>query len=372
MKLRNLGLAALAVALGGPALADDLPRSMVWSSYDVGSQGYSEASAIADAFGKKFGTRIRIQPSGTSIGRLQPLLGGRAAYGFLATETFFATEGTEDFARPDWGPQDLRVVAGRPGSTGMVTSQESGIETIAEVKGHRLALTAGNASINVKCAALLSFAGLTLDDVELVMFPTYAAAQASITNGEADVTCGATTSSAMYELEASPRGIKWLPVPASNTEGWEKLTAVAPFFAPYEETQGAGLSAEHPGHIVALRYPIIVTLADADDDAVYAFTKALDETYGLYKNATSVTDRWALEQSGVGPVDAPFHEGAIRYLKEKGIWTEKEEEWNARRLARLEALQAAWKTYKAENADLSEEDFVKGWTEKHDEVLASL
>ncbi len=54
----------------------------------MGSAGYAEASAIADAFGRQFGTKIRIQPSGSGIGRLQPLLLGRADYGFLATETY--------------------------------------------------------------------------------------------------------------------------------------------------------------------------------------------------------------------------------------------------------------------------------------------
>ena len=90
-----------------------LPDTMTWSSYDVGSAGYAEASAIADAFGKEYGTRIRIQPSGSAIGRLQPLLSGRADVGFLATETFFAAEGVYDFSTRQWGPQDLRAIAGR-------------------------------------------------------------------------------------------------------------------------------------------------------------------------------------------------------------------------------------------------------------------
>ena len=43
---------AAGCALGASgALAQDLPDTMTWSSYDVGSAGYAEASAIADAFG---------------------------------------------------------------------------------------------------------------------------------------------------------------------------------------------------------------------------------------------------------------------------------------------------------------------------------
>src|SRR5690554_7322699 len=99
----------LGTSLTVQAAEVSLPDTMTWSSYDVGSSGYAEASAIADAFGKKYGTKIRIQPSGSAIGRLQPILQKRADVGFLATEAFFSSEGTEDFAAKRWGPQDIRV-----------------------------------------------------------------------------------------------------------------------------------------------------------------------------------------------------------------------------------------------------------------------
>ncbi|WP_274427136.1 hypothetical protein [Chelativorans sp. YIM 93263] len=119
---------ALAFGTTG-ANAQDLPNTMVWSSYDVGSAGYAEASAIADAFGKEFGTKVRIQPSGSGIGRLQPILLSRADYGFLATEAFFVSEGAYDFAVPDWGPKQIRAVAGRPASLGIPTAADAEIQS---------------------------------------------------------------------------------------------------------------------------------------------------------------------------------------------------------------------------------------------------
>ena len=64
----------------------DLPSTMIWSTYDVGSTGYVEASAIADAFGKQYGTRVRLQPSGSAIGRVKPLIDGRVSHAWLANE----------------------------------------------------------------------------------------------------------------------------------------------------------------------------------------------------------------------------------------------------------------------------------------------
>lgn len=367
------GVLMLSGLAGGVAVqAQDLPQTMTWSSYDVGSAGYAEASAVADAFGKKYGTRVRIQPSGSSIGRLQPLVGGRAQYGFLANEAFFSSEGRYDFADRRWGPQDLRVLAGRPASFGMPTAADAQIRSIADAKGKRVAFVAGNPSVNVKCDAILAFAGLTRDDVDAIMFPTYGGAMSALAEGKADATCTVTTPSQMYELAESPRGIHWVDIPADDEEGWKRLRDIAPFFSPFKETVGAGISAEEPVNLVAYRYPMVIAMADTDADEVYAMTKALDESYEMYKNATAVMPRWAMEDAGIPPADVPFHEGAIRYLREKGLWTSEHDAWNEARLARLAALRAAWEEAVAEGGDLDDEAFAALWEEHRQGALDEL
>jgi TRAP transporter TAXI family solute receptor len=364
--------AGLAVALGSAAVAQELPKTMVWTSYDVGSAGYAEASAMADAFGKKYGVKIRIMPSGSSIGRLQPVLQKRADVGWLATETFFAVEGTEDFAAKRWGPQDLRVLAGRPASFGLPAAADAGINSFADLKGKRLALVAGNPSVNVKCEAYLGFGGITLKDVEVIMFPTYGAAMSSIAQGKSDFTCTTTTPSQMYELAESPRGIKWLGAPANDTAGWARMQAIAPYFGPGVETVGAGISKEKPADLMLYRYPLLAVRAEMTPDEAYAFVKAMDETYDLYKDATAVMPRWKLDESGPPPADAPYHEGAIRYLKEKGIWTAEHDKWNNASLARLNALLAAWEVTMDEGMSLSDKQFAELWSKNRQAALASL
>ncbi|KAA1172310.1 TAXI family TRAP transporter solute-binding subunit [Marinobacter salinexigens] len=349
-----------------------LPDTMTWSSYDVGSAGYAEASAIADAFGKKYGTRIRIQPSGSAIGRLQPLLSGRADVGFLATETFFAAEGVYDFSTRQWGPQDLRAIAGRPSSIGIFTARDANITSLKELKGKRFAFVAGNPSINVKCGAFLAFAGLTEDDVEAVTFPTYASAMSSLARGEADASCTTTTPSHVYELAESPRGIRWLNMDPNDAEGWAKVNELAPFFAPYTETIGAGISEENPVNIMAYRYPVLAVRADMDADTVYNMLKAVDETYPMYKDATAAMPRWDINKSGVPAIDVPFHEGAIRYLKEKGIWNDEYQAWNDARTARLNALLEAWPKAVAEGKGKSDEEFADIWEKYRKQALSSL
>jgi hypothetical protein len=80
----------------------------------VGSTGYVHVSAMADALLKKYGTRVRLMPSGTSIGRLMPLETKRVEVGWLVTEANFAAEGIYDLASYEWGPQNVRVILAFP------------------------------------------------------------------------------------------------------------------------------------------------------------------------------------------------------------------------------------------------------------------
>ena len=91
---------------------------------------------------QKHGTRIRIIPSGTSIGRILPLTQRKAQYAFLASGTFFGSEGTYDFADQQWGPQDLRCVLAPP-SSGRVRSAIRNTRTQKDPEGRETRLCQG-------------------------------------------------------------------------------------------------------------------------------------------------------------------------------------------------------------------------------------
>jgi len=374
LKMLARGAVILGAVLGGQiALADApvLPKSMLWATYDVGSSGYVEASAVADAFGKTYGTRVRIMPSGTSISRLLPLKTGRVQYGWLANELYFATEALYEFSAQEWGPQDLRVIAGRPSTFGMAVAGDSGIASMDDLRGKRVGRIKANPSINIKIQAMLAFGGLTWDDVEVVEVPSYGAMLKALVDGQVDAVGSTPTAATLYEMESSSHGLKWVPMPADNAEGWEKITRVASFFAPVDATAGAGLSKEQPAPIFSVRYPMITVYANADEDEVYNVIKALDQTYGLYSGATAATPAWDLKRAGHPPADAPFHPGAIRYLKEVGIWTAADDAWNDKRLARLKAVQAAWEAASDAAADqgTSAKDWPALWDKYRQDML---
>lgn len=371
------GVVALASAsrpLTASAATPKLPQTMVWSSYDVGSAGYVEASAIADAFGKKYGTRVRLQPSGSAIGRVQPILSGRASLGWLATEVFFAVEGLYEYCAPGLGPQDLRTLAGRPTGFTIAVTRASGIRRVEDLRGKRFAIARANSSITIKSEPILAFGGLTWDDLELVEVPSYGASLRAMIEGRADAAGVAPTAAGLYELEASPQGIAWFQMPPENKEGWARVKEIVPFVEPFQETVGAGLSAENPVWMMGYRYPMITVRADSSADLAYATLQAVADSYELFKDASPVMTRWNIRQSGAPPMDAAFHDGAVRYLKEVGLWGAEQQAWQDGMLRRHAALRRSWAAFIATpEAKAAEGDALRAlWGARRQLVLDSL
>ena len=120
---------------------------------------------------------------------------------------------------------------------------------------------------------------------------------------------------------------------------------------------------------------VITLAANASPELAYAMTRAVAETYDLYRNASPIMTRWQLRESGTPPMDAPFHEGAIQYLKEAGIWNDAAAAWQTAALARQQAIAAAWKEMMRNDPgarSASVDALQAKWLPRRDEVLASL
>lgn len=363
------GFAASMLFVAGLA-AEELPSQVAWTAYDVGSAGYNQAVAMGGALKNNMNVDLRVLPGRNDVARQVPLRDGRVQFSATGVgASYLAQEGVQEFGAPEWGPQKVRVLLSSNADSNLSVgvAADLGIETFADLEGKRVAWVVGSPSLNENVTALLAFANLTWDDVERVEFPGFGAAWEGIINDQVDAAFATTTSGQAYQLEASPRGLYWPPVPHDDEEGWARLTANAPFFVPNMATAGATLSEENPHEGAAYPYPVLIAYDTQDSDLVYAMTKALVDLFPEYDGASPGINGWALDRQIFDWV-VPYHEGAIRYFEEIGVWNEEFQAHNDALIERQEVLAAAWEEMSEEDID-DEEAFLEAWMAKRAEAL---
>ena len=351
--LSVLTVAAAASVIAFAAAAADkpkLPHTLVWTAYGVGTAGYNQSVAIGAALKKELGVNLRVQPGKNDISRMAPLRDGKVQLSANGIGTYFGQEGVFDFAAPDWGPQKLRMLLMNNGEANVImgAAADVGIKTMADLKGKRVTWIVGAPALNHNIASGLAFAGLTWMDVIKVETPGFTAAWQAIVNNQADASFSSTVSGTVKKLEASPRGLYWIPMPKSDKAGWARVKKVAPYTSPHVATIGAGISKEHPQEGAAYPYPVLITTDKGDPDMVYNLTKALDIYYSDYKDAVVGINGWALSKQ-VFQWAVPFHASAVKYFKEKGVWTDADQKHNDALIKRQDVLAATWKAVKAKN-----------------------
>jgi TRAP transporter TAXI family solute receptor len=365
MKHVKLTQAAIAICLAAPTYAQEatLPGTMSVTTYDVGSAGYAQAVAIGKAISDGYGISLRVLPATSDVARLLPVKQGRVDFALIGSEAYNAYEGTEAFVAPELGPQSIELVAGANANNcfTLALQGDSDVTTAADLKGKRLGFVVSSPALQANVAAFLAFGGLTWDDVEKVEVASFGASWEAFLNGQVDAITTLSTTTFATQAAASPTGLKWLELPAEDTEGWARLQKLKPQFSPREATDGPNISAEAPVECAGFPYPVMVTYANKDVDVVYNMTKAMQEQFDAYKASESGLIGFAGERQNFQWV-VPFHDGAVKYWIEAGLWSDEDTAHNDALRKRQEVLSAAWEA-------LPEGEREAKWTETREKAL---
>ncbi|MET4701554.1 TRAP transporter TAXI family solute receptor [Constrictibacter sp. MBR-5] len=363
------GTVAAGVLTAGAVWAAGLPNPLVATAYDVGSNGYSQAVAIGAAFKNERGITLRLLPGKNDVSRQAPLREGKVHFSFSGIGGYYSQEGAFVFGRRDWGPQAIRILLLNHADTGtvLITAKDAGIKTPADLKGKRVAWVAGAPALNMSVLAHLRFGNLTWDDVKRVDFGGYAASQDGLVDNQVDAAYVNTSAGGTFKLDASPRGLHYPPLPHDDAEAWKRLQEVLPYYSKMTITKGVQVSPEHPLEAGGGPYPLLIAYEAQDADAVYEMTKTMFDLYPTYKDGSPGAEGWALDRQKF-VWSAPYHEGAVRYYKEKGVWTPEAQKNNEDMVARQELLQATWKEQLAADTK-DEEAFEKAWMKRRADAL---
>src|SRR5690606_27750619 len=166
-----------------------------------------------------------------------------------------------------------------------------------------------------------------------------------IVNNQVDAAFTSSISGKAYQIAKSPRGLVYPVISHKDKEGWKRLNAIAPFFFPFMGTEGANLSKESPAESATYPYPVLMSYASQKTDLVYNMTKAMVELFDKYKDAAPGNSGWDVKRQNFTWA-IPYHEGAIRYWKEAGLWKPEHQKHNDRLIERQKALAKAWASVK--------------------------
>ena len=95
-----------------------------------------------------------------------------------------------------------------------------------------------------------------------------------------------------------------------------------------------------------------------DSQLFYNLTRAINENYADFKDSDPGAIGWAIE-SQVFDWVVPYHEGAVKYWQEVGVWSDSLEAHNQSLIRRQEVLSFAWE--EVANKNLDNEAFAALW-----------
>ena len=217
---------------------------------------------------------------------------------------------------------------------GLVVKADSPIKTLADLKGKRV--TINNVIVGSRDGTLSQLKAAGLDpERDIVVVPVTNVVQPPqlLMEGRVDAAWAAPAMPQLKQAEARLGGVRFLP--AAENEAQAKM--IAEQFIGYRVIkQKGGVVTGVKEDTLLMASPInLVTHTKFSDEAAYQITKAMWGNYDKYKGMHPWARLWTqakVKENLVNSV-APFHEGAVRFYKEIGIWSDAAEEHQKKLLA---------------------------------------
>lgn len=311
--LRKLAALILGFALCAPVVAAEQFVTVLTG----GTSGvyYPLGVAFANIIGKALpGSKTSAQATKASVENLNLLQAGRGEVAFTLGDSLSdAWKGNEEagFKTP---LKKLRGIAAiYPNYIQIVARADSGIRTLADLKGKKISVGAPKSGTELNARAILAAAGLTYKDFSRVEYLSFGESVELMKNRQLDVTLqSAGLGVASLKDLATSMDIVVVAIPPDILK---KVNDPAYIAATIPANTYNGQTAAVPS-VAVQNY--LATREDLSADTVYAITKALwtnlDELVNAHVAAKAIKLQNALEGMPV-----PLHPGAEKYYREVGL-----------------------------------------------------
>jgi len=313
MKAKLVGIAAAA------ALAVSASQAHAQQFVNVltgGTSGvyYPLGVAIAKIYGDKIpNVKAQVQATKASVENLNLLQQGRGEIAFTLGDSLKAAWDGDAEAGFKAKLDKLRVIGAiYPNYIQIVATAESGIKTLADLKGKSLSVGAPKSGTELNSRAILKAAGMDYKDLGKVEYLPFAESVDLMKNRQLAAT-----------LQSAGLGVASLKDLSNSSEinvvsvPKDIVDKIGPPFVA--ETIPAGTYKGQDKDVpTAAVINYLVTSSAVSDDLAYQMTKLVYDSLPELASAHAAGKGIKLETAATGsPV--PLHPGAIKYFKEKGV-----------------------------------------------------
>lgn len=267
-------------------------------------------TSLSEIYAKTFGVNSKTQTTGASVENINLLSQGKVDMAFVMSDVVTdAIEGVNNFSAPVNNIQQITVLY--PNVMQVAAAKNSGINTIEDLKGKRIAVGDQGSGTEVNARTLLQEFGITYDDVK-VDYLSFAEAADAMKAGKIDAAFfnSGLPNSSIMELE---QGFD-LKIVSVNQDKLKEIMTRKPYFNTFEIPSGTYGNKE-PIPTVAIMNALLVS-SDLSEEDGYKLTKALFDNLESLKNAHQAASAISLADAQKGMV-APIHSGAKKFYDEQ-------------------------------------------------------
>ena len=310
MPRRLLKTAIAVAALAGLAGAAQAQQVRLMTGPQGGSW-YPLGGAIAN-IADKAGIKMQVLP-GAGIANVKALQAGKADFGFAnSISTVDGLAGRPPF--DEKASNVCNVATLYPQYFQVVANADSGIQSIADLKGKPIAVQPkGNTAEFISQQALQVY-GMKYDDMARVSYVSYTDAVSLMKDNNAQAfTLGTTVPASSVMDLASARDIRLVAIPDDKFAEMRKLNpGYTKLVIP------AGSYPKQTADVQTIGYAThVIARCDVPEDTVYKVLKGMVDNQGdlaaIAKAMAQNTAKTMAEDIGV-----PMHKGAVKYYKEVG------------------------------------------------------
>ena len=279
---------------------------------------YAYGGIIGQYITNNAGVTVNAVSTGGSKDNIQGIDVGDYQLGTVQSDVMhYAWNGTRSFEE-DGKIESFRTVAGLYAEAVQLVTANPDIKSVADLKDKKVSIGAPGSGVYFNAMDVLAAAGLSEKDIK-PQYQNFDESADALKDGKIDaafIVAGAPTP-AITELSMTNANVRIVPIDGDISE---KLMKDNTFYSVYKIPANTYKNQTEEVLTVTVKATLIVS-ASAGEEEVYKLTAAIFDNIEATTKEHAKGAELSLQNATDG-LTVPFHAGAAKYFKEKGIEVE--------------------------------------------------